>query len=29
MADATELLKIYEAIHENDEALPSNSKSIR
>ena len=25
MADATELLKIYEAIHENDEALPSKS----
>ena len=25
IADATELLKIYEAIHENDEALPSKS----
>ena len=25
MADAAELLKIYEAIHENDEALPSKS----
>lgn len=25
MADATELLKIYEAIHENDEVLPSKS----